>query len=793
MQMLYTIYIPFAGGQFMKLKWSITLLLVLVFALSTLSSTHSMDSSHFSTTNPSKKPPNYFVAIHNEPFQHENQGSIEILADMVAYATDRNIHLTLMFTPQWILLLTEPENNHFLTQWKEQGHEISAHHHGIRHGGWDGYTNYSPEVAQKQRWQEIHFGRSQVKHPETYLGTLEDAMKLWQAINPNIHTGCMNAEFDKNEIPSGITIDTSSGFMNTGLVGVRKRNDGVSPLIGINDYVLQGSVNDQEMHWLSHYLPGRNPSVLPALFSTFSGCSENSVYGIVFHSSSGELPIFQKCIDFLHQNDPEGNHSYTLLEVVQKNLLPIEILPQPFLQNSMQDTQAPPIGIHPASINHPHYLENGFVHAHNIGINMTRESLYAFWTLVQPNIQSPLYNFQSYDLQWFSVPANITILGNISPQPLIEDQGRLLPNSWIPIDIPAYKEFVKAVVERYDGDGIDDMPGLINPIQHWQIGNEPNLSNQLRSLRSDYATFHQITYEAIKEANPNAFVLMAGVAGFPESYMRGFDKFYPSVLKELNGKYIDGFDFHWYGNAFGEYQFVDTVTGQNVLTEIRKTLANCGYSENLPIWITEMGTYAGVLEMPPNWDTYQTEDEQATDVVKRCFYSWANGIDQVLMAFGFIEGFRHDNGYFDNTGFIYDGEGFLDYGLGTKKLAYYTLKLITQEFPGLQPSQVVLMQSNDNISLYKWNTPDGKPVYILWRNDNPNIFTKPLDITLQLEDYSDVTSITTTEMVPNAFTASSLEDKDFHSMFRTQTHTPSSSGNFVIPVQRSPLLIKPTK
>jgi hypothetical protein len=778
----------------MKLKWSITLLLVLVFALSTLSSTHSMDSSHFSSTNPSKKPPKYFIAIHNEPLRQELQENLDILNDMVSYANERNIHLTLMFTPQWIPLLTEPENKPFLAQWKEQGHEISAHHHGIRHGGWDGYTNYSPETSQKQRWQEIHFGRSQVKHPETYLGTLEDAMNIWQAINPDIHTGCMNAEFDKNEIPQGITIDTSSGFMNTGMIGVRKRNDGTSPRIGINDYILQGSIKDQTIHWLSHFLPGRNPSILPALFSTFSSCSENSVYGLVFHSSSGELPIFQKCIDFLHQVDSEGNHSYTLQEVVHKNHLPIEILPAPFLgESTTQKTDAPPIGFHPASINHPSFSENGYAHAYHVGVNMTREGVYAFWPLVQPDLKSSLYNFQMYDLQWFSVPSNISILGNISAQPSMRDYGRFVPGTWIPIDIPSYKEFVKAVVERYDGDGIDDMPGLMNPIRYWQVGNEPNLSHQLRSPRSDYATYQKITYEAIKEANPDAFVLMAGVAGFPDSYMRGFDTFYPAVLQELNGQYIDGFDFHWYGNAFGEYQFVDTMTGQNVLKEIRKTLVDAGFSETLPIWITEMGTYAGVLHDPLDWNTYQTEEQQATDLVKRCFYSWANGIEQVLMAFGFMEGFRHDAGYFDHTVFIYDGEGFFDQGLGVKKLGYFTMKLLTQEFQGLKPSQVILIQSDDNISLYKWNAPDGKPTYILWRNDNPGILAPAMEVTLKNTVFANAQSVTTIEMVPDAFIGKGLETQDFNSLFRTQTHASNSSGTFTIPIQRAPLLMKPAE
>ena len=39
-----------------------------------------------------------------------------------------------------------------------------------------------------------------------------------------------------------------------------------------------------------------------------------------------------------------------------------------------------------------------------------------------------------------------------------------------------------------------------------------------------------------------------------------------------------------------------------------------------------------------------------------------------------MDGFKGDDGYFDHTGLIYDGEDSGDLGLGVKKLAYYTYK-----------------------------------------------------------------------------------------------------------------------
>jgi len=38
-----------------------------------------------------------------------------------------------------------------------------------------------------------------------------------------------------------------------------------------------------------------------------------------------------------------------------------------------------------------------------------------------------------------------------------------------------YEKWLTAVVERYDGDGKDDMKGLQFPVLHYEIGNEPDL------------------------------------------------------------------------------------------------------------------------------------------------------------------------------------------------------------------------------------------------------------------------------------------------------------------------------
>lgn len=61
-------------------------------------------------------------------------------------------------------------------------------------------------------------------------------------------------------------------------------------------------------------------------------------------------------------------------------------------------------------------------------------------------------------------------------------------SEYVVADEAAYTAWVTAAVERYDGDGVDDMPGLLAPIRHWEVDNEPDLKNSLRPKRAPTAT-----------------------------------------------------------------------------------------------------------------------------------------------------------------------------------------------------------------------------------------------------------------------------------------------------------------
>ncbi|MBI2840489.1 MAG: hypothetical protein HYX75_19390 [Acidobacteria bacterium] len=69
---------------------------------------------------------------------------------------------------------------------------------------------------------------------------------------------------------------------------------------------------------------------------------------------------------------------------------------------------------------------------------------------------------------------------------------------------PHFERWVSAVVERYDGDGAADMPGLRWPVRYIEIGSE--LSSYEPEPVTDYLDTLGLAYRAAHRANPNVLV-----------------------------------------------------------------------------------------------------------------------------------------------------------------------------------------------------------------------------------------------------------------------------------------------
>ncbi|GAG33768.1 unnamed protein product, partial [marine sediment metagenome] len=160
-----------------------------------------------------------------------------------------------------------------------------------------------------------------------------------------------------------------------------------------------------------------------------------------------------------------------------------------------------------------------------------------------------------------------------------KDPGDFLPlahRKGKPCDMEAYKEFLRRLVERYDGDGSGDMPGLRYTIKYWEIGNEPDLGDAFfQGSAEDYFEILKVSYLTIKKADPTAVVLIAALPCLGAEWKTKGKRhdFNPEEIFELGAaEYFDILNMHSLGHA---KNLKNLLSGYNV--------------SDKPIWVTEPG------------------------------------------------------------------------------------------------------------------------------------------------------------------------------------------------------------
>lgn len=192
--------------------------------------------------------------------------------------------------------------------------------------------------------------------------------------------------------------------------------------------------------------------------------------------------------------------------------------------------------------------------------------------------------------------------------------------AYLPADMAAYSAYVTRVVERYDGDGVDDMPGLLHPVRYWEVDNEVDLKNanvargatveydpKVFCTPAEYAQVLIASSKAIKAAFPGARVLNAGLyrphAEQGASYFRDLVAI-PGVL--------DAFD------VLSVHTYHDDLDGERLAIGIRNLRY---YAPLKPTWVTEtsLGLADGI-----------TAEDQARMVVTFVVRSALEGADKVF-------------------------------------------------------------------------------------------------------------------------------------------------------------------
>lgn len=225
---------------------------------------------------------------------------------------------------------------------------------------------------------------------------------------------------------------------------------------------------------------------------------------------------------------------------------------------------------------------------------------------------------------FFSVlgEADLDVIAVIGPWP--GARTAVFTEQYVPEDLEAYGEWVEAVVERYDGDGHQDMPGLTRPVLAWEVDNEPDLHHAMPprdpqgkpmepgtfETPSEYAEVLLATSRAIRRADPDAFILSGGL--YRPMTPKGVEYLREVLAVEGVTEAISGISLHCY-------------LAQDDLDVIHLAMENFReLAPGKPIWITETSV-PSMGQMP-----WMTPQWQAKMVVAIHGAMIAEGADRIL-------------------------------------------------------------------------------------------------------------------------------------------------------------------
>lgn len=236
-----------------------------------------------------------------------------------------------------------------------------------------------------------------------------------------------------------------------------------------------------------------------------------------------------------------------------------------------------------------------------LGSNATWLRVELSWASAEPTQQSPpVYQWSAIDNNLSAAlpeMGGLNIVGTVNRAPswaATYDTGPVNPDK-----LGRFAQFMGALVERYDGDGINDAPG--SPVVlYWEIYNEPDSNSNINDPAflppvgwgnhgEEYAQMLKTIYPAVKAANPVAQVVFGGIAydGFESAGGKFVESFLTDVLKAGGGAYFDVMCFHSYPAFYRRWTTNEGPALYEKAAAIRSVLASYGMEK--PLIVTEAG------------------------------------------------------------------------------------------------------------------------------------------------------------------------------------------------------------
>ena len=195
------------------------------------------------------------------------------------------------------MVLDDASKVNIVKGWERNGHELAAHHHGVRHpGGWDGYSNLPMDDIIELRTQSYH-----PNWPDKYLGNMNDYMAvLNQLMSPKVM--CMGPDVDY-DWPSQIPYSVE---------GVHESSSG---------YLTEKTYNHNKVYELPFRYIKQQADIEIAETEYLESQVDESV-GVVLHPKQylENVEGVEGWFQFLRENDPEVKYTKTASWIIENYL-----------------------------------------------------------------------------------------------------------------------------------------------------------------------------------------------------------------------------------------------------------------------------------------------------------------------------------------------------------------------------------------------------------------------------------------------------------------------------------------
>lgn len=402
------------------------------------------------------------------------------------------------------------------------------------------------------------------------------------------------------------------------------------------------------------------------------------------------------------------------------------------------------------------------------------QPIFGMWGLIEPQLGQ--YNWKPLDdlvIEYQSAGfSGIQLLITAeSPWASIDPPALLHPGNTFPKEeyLDDYAVFVTRFVERYDGDGVDDTPGLLYPVHHYGI--EREFTGFWPGSAEDYVRLLRTAYPTIHQADPQAEVLLVAILmvdvfdGNPDAAelqrrltttIAGIRKSVPEIQSILAAcDAYDIVDFH----SLGDYTEIPPTAAW-----LHAQLQANGCGEK-PLWIGDAFSMSALVgyNARPAWPATAETRERVIETLKIMTDPVASGYEETRawlyaeMARGLVKKsiVAAGEGLFGiNIGNLEDwktglpaadalavplggtsmfmgmmdtsvtarrsGESLPNYRkAGDPRPAFYAIKLVNEKISGF--TAVEKLDLGAGIWAYHFETPNG-PLWVLWYDDGKLYF-----------------------------------------------------------------------